>query len=129
MARLRVSLSSIKIAQGIVLMNSQALQSVFLRHGRYARLGPADLLAQRAALEECLGNLPAGIDVRVTDFEAARLSSCAVVGDGVVSHLLGGYLVVRNPALTETLTRRCKNVMPLAPRLGDFLASSAFPAI
>lgn len=124
MGQLRASLTNIRGVSGIVLLDAQPLRDILSRRGRYAGLCDHDIAEQRAQLEQMLAVLPAGIDFRVIDFETARLSSCAVVSDQIVSYMAGGFLVARNHALRGTLIARIEQARQRATPLKDVLAGT-----
>lgn len=114
---LRNALHNMRAARGCILVDAEALRAFFERRGCYAALTDAELREQRAALQEILHLRPEGVEVRVTAFRAARVSSCAVVEDIVTCYAMGGYFLFRDPALCSALTRRCQaawdNAVPL----------------
>lgn len=104
---LRRALSTHSLLDGLIILDAHMLDALFSRQGRYAMLQHADVAEQRNALHTMLAELPAGVECIVTDFEQARLSPAALVGDYVVICVMGCHMVFRSPPNLESMRRRC----------------------
>ena len=121
LAAIRRSLGLTGNCSGTILIDSHALGAILSRQGRYRGLGEAAVDRQRTALREMLAKLPAGINCHVTDFETARLTSGVIVGEHLVLHAMGGYMLVHDPSMLAQIAARCETASRGARSLGDFL--------
>lgn len=107
---------------GLILVDSQALEAIRGRCGRYAVLTEQDMTEQMAMLSEFCAKLPPGIEALVTDFERARLSAAAILGQRVVLPGPGGHAVFVSPPGLSQMVARCeaarKDAHPLSAHLG-----------
>jgi len=110
---------------GLILMDSQALGAIRSRCGRYAVLSEQDLREQMAMLSEFCANLPSGVEVLVTDFEHARLSAAAILGQRVVLPGPGGHAVLISPPGLAQMIARCEAARKDAQPLAAHLAATA----
>ena len=121
-AELRESLFSVTRAEGLVLIDRTRLDMVFRCHGPYAGLSTDTLKAQCRMLRELDSLLPSSVNIRVCDVEAARLTSCSVIGDVITLAVAGGYLVTRDKALRTLLEKRCASALKGTCSLAAYLA-------
>lgn len=107
---------------GLILVDTQALEAIRGRVGRYTVLSEREMTEQMAMLSEFCAKLPPGIEALVTDFERARLSSGAILGQRVVLSGPGGHAVFMSPPGLSQMVARCeaarKDADPLAAHLG-----------
>ncbi len=121
LAALLNALPSMSRAEGVILLDTQALGALLARHGRYAALTTEDVAMQVAGLRAMLAGLPPGIDCRLLDFERAQLSSLTLVGEYLVFYAMGGYGVLRNPPNLAQLRARCRAAQTAGGSLSEFL--------
>ena len=93
-ATLRNALDRLGSADGMILLDRQALEAVFFRKGRYAALSQDVLDRQSKMLRELLSELPSGVTCRVCEFGIAGLSSGTFIGNKAVISVMGGYLAI-----------------------------------
>ena len=93
-ASLRNALDRLGSADGVILLDRQALEAVFFRKGRYAALSQDVLDRQSKMLRELPSELPSGVTCRVCDFGITGLSSGTFIGKKAVISVMGGYLVI-----------------------------------
>lgn len=122
-AGFRHGLEALEGASGLILVDRQALCAVLQRQGRYAGLGDDEVRQQFEALREMCAALPEGVLCLVAEFEQARLSSAAIVGEFVVLHVMGGYIVLHDPPMLPLLLDRVEAVSLNAQSLSAFLAT------
>ena len=118
---LRNTLERISAAEGLVLLDGQALQAVFLRQGRYANLSEESVERQFKTLQEMPSHLPAGVACRVCDFEISGLSSGVLVGSKAVLSVMGGYVVFDDAHLVASVQPRIKIAQTRGCPLAEFL--------
>jgi hypothetical protein len=78
---LRNTLNALQEVTGLIYIDAHTLETVLRRQGRYKKLSKDQAHEQHLALREMLIDLPKGVECIVTDFEAAKLSSSAIVGN------------------------------------------------
>jgi hypothetical protein len=121
LAGLRRALDSIGQAEGLILLDGQALEAIFLRQGRYAELSREAVEQQARMLRQTLLKLPPGVSCKVCDIEVSGLSSGAFVGNKGVLRVMGGYIVFENPRLLKSLLARFRTATAQGRPLADFL--------
>lgn len=121
LSSLRANMSALKGGSGLILLDRQIMLSIFERRGRYARLTRLDIAEQKTALRGMCDTLPKGIESLVVDFEVARLSPGAIIGDHVVLYGMGGYLTMRNPPMLGHFLDTCNAARDGAQTLSAFL--------
>ncbi len=114
-----------KGAQGLILMDCHVLQALRARCGCYTHLSPEDVATQMAVLLEFCADMPPGIEVLVTDFEQARLSPGAILGDVVVMPGPGGPAVFPDPPGLAQMIVRCATARTTARPLAELLKTAS----
>jgi hypothetical protein len=109
LAMMRIGLANTLRADGLILIDRHMLEAVLRRQGRYAAMTAGEVAEQRALLCGMKALLPSTIRVVVTDFETARLTPAAIIGEDVVLYAMGGYAVLRAPAMLSGLLARCRD--------------------
>ena len=120
-ASLRNTLEKIGCASGVVLLDSRALEDVFLRKRQYAALSQGSLERQFRILQELPAKLPTGVTCKVCDFGVTGLSSGTFVGSKAVLSIMGGYLVIDDADLVESLQPRLNFAVGHGCPLPEFL--------
>lgn len=112
-------------ATGLILVDSHALGAIRGRCGRYAVLSEDDLTEQMALLNAFCAHLPPGVEALVTDFQRARLSVAAIVGQRVVLPGPGGHAVLVSPPGLSQMIARCEAARKTAEPLAAHLKATA----
>jgi hypothetical protein len=116
--------SDLKSATGLILIERTRLDLLLQRQGRYALLSEATVAEQRQMLAKLISELPDGMEAKVCDFEAARISPGAVVGEMLIFSAMGGYVVFENSRVRAVVMERCVAAAARSPTLADYLAYS-----
>ena len=121
LAGLRSALDSISQAEGLILLDSQALEAIFSRQGRYAVLSREAVEQQARMLQQTLIKLPPGVRCTVCDFEVSGLSAGAFVGSKGVLNVMGGYVVFEDLRLLASLQARFRTAQAQGYSVAEFL--------
>ena len=124
-ARLRNTLERIGCASGVVLLDSRALEEIFLRKRRYAALSQGTLERQFQILQELPSKLPTGVTCRVCDFGVTGLSSGTFVGSQAVLSIMGGYLVIDDAEFVASVQPRFDFAVEHGCPLPEFLEENS----
>lgn len=122
MGVLRKAILAVENSDGLLMVDSRALDALFAQRGCYAQLSVKDVQDQMAMLKGMLSILPDRTEARVTDFGAARLSPCAMIGNILNCSVLGGYFVTTDQGLREEAMRRVAEGRQRSMALSDYLA-------
>lgn len=120
-ATLRNALDRLASADGVILLNRQALEAVFLRKGRYAALSQDVLDRQSKMLRELPSELPSGVTCRVCDFSITGLSTGTFIGNKAVISVMGGYLVIDDADFVVSAKPRLDFAREYSCPLSEFL--------
>lgn len=120
-ATLRKSLSAMRDATGLILLDRRRLDRVFGRRGPYAGLSEAAIGAQIGMLRDLIAILPSSLTVQVCDTDAAKLSPSSAIGDLVTISAMGGYLVTRDSALQSLVAQRYRAAAQTGVALSAYL--------
>lgn len=123
-AALRNNFSDLKSATGLILIERTRLDLLLRRQGRYALLSEATVAEQLQMLAKLIAELPDGMECKVCDFEAARVSSGSVVGEMLIISAMGGYVVLQNSRFRAVVMERCVAAAARSATLADYLADS-----
>lgn len=120
-ASLRNTLDRIDQADGVVLLDGRALETIFLRGGRYAALSQDTVDRQFEMLKALPSKLPTGVTCRVCDFGITGLSSGTFVGNKAVVSIMGGYVVFDDANLVASVQPRFDFALKNSCLLSKFL--------
>ena len=113
-----------RAVNGCVLLNQTSLDSIFSRRHRYAGLCDQDLALQKRLIRDSIADFP-GVDFRVIDYERFGVSPAWLSDRVSVVHAMGGYMVIEDTAIAETLIKRCSDALAVAEPLKDHVAICA----
>jgi len=108
---LGASLSAVRSAKGVVLLEEARLDMIFRRTGCYSRLSEQAVAQQRQMLMDMRDIFPLGVKLKICNIEGTGLSCCSVIGDLVTMSVMGGYLVVQSGDLKALIPERCDKAM------------------
>jgi hypothetical protein len=118
---LRSSLSAMQAATGLILVDRTRLELILDRRGPYADVTDSALFDQIQLLSGLIAMLPPSVEIKVCDIEAARQSSCSIVGDLVTIAAMGGYIVTQDRQLAALLVQRCTEIERNGQTLEEYL--------